>query len=204
MLDKLIDIINASLKNLPGKESQYKMAPSDREQRLTVKKTRKSAVLILLSEKKSEVYITFIKRQEYNGAHSGQIAFPGGKFEKNDINIIETAYRETEEEIGVNRVKFEIIGALTNLFIPVSAFDVHPFVGYTKEKLEYIKQEHEVKEVFELKLTDFLNPKNVKSEIVNKDCIDIKIPYFYIEDHKIWGATAMILSEFIDIVKDSN
>jgi len=200
MLENLVNILNLSLKKLPGKKSQYKMAPSDREIRVTIKETRKSAVLVLLSEKQNEIYMTFIKRQEYNGAHSGQIAFPGGKFEKIDIDIKETAQREVEEEIGISRDKYEIIGNLSNLFIPVSAFDVHPFIAYAKENLNYKIQEYEVKEVFELKLNDFLNPNNIKTEIVNKDGLDITIPYYFIEGKKIWGATAMIISELVYVL----
>ena len=80
-------------------------------------------------------YITFIKRQEYNSVHSGQVAFLGGKYEKHDADIIETAYRETEEEIGISRNKIQITGELSSLFIPVSAFDVHPFIAFTKKNL---------------------------------------------------------------------
>ncbi len=201
MIENLINTIKVAVKNLPGKESQYKMAPSDRDLRITTKKTRKSAVLILLSEKDNEIYISFIKRQKYKGAHSGQIAFPGGKYEKKDKHLKETAYRETKEEIGIDRDKFEIIGALTNLFIPVSAFDVYPFIAFAKEKLVYKKQEYEVEKVFELKLKDFLNTDNHHTETVNKNGIEITIPYYYINNNKIWGATAMIISELIDILK---
>jgi 8-oxo-dGTP pyrophosphatase MutT (NUDIX family) len=204
MLDNLVNILKLSIKKLHGKKSQYKMAPSDRELRITIKETRKSAVLILLSEKQNEIYITFIKRQEYNGAHSGQIAFPGGKYDKSDRNIKETAYREAEEEIGISRKDYKIIGNLTNLFIPVSAFDVHPFIAYTKEKLVYKKQEHEVKKIFELKLNDFFNQDNIKTEIVNKDGINITIPYYFINGNKIWGATAMIMSELVDVISHAN
>lgn len=204
MFDNLINIISSSLENLPGKKVQYKMAPSDRELRVTIKKTKKSAVLVLLTEKQNDIYITFIKRQEYNGVHSGQIAFPGGKHEKNDTNLTETVYRETEEEIGVSRNKIEIIGELSKLFIPVSAFDVHPFIAFTKEKLIYKKQDYEVKEVFELKLSDFSKASNIKTETVNKNDIDITIPFYLIDGYKIWGATAMIISELIELVRNKN
>ena len=200
MLDNLLYKLEDRSGALPGKISQYKMAPSDRDLKITKKNTRKSAVLILLSEKHNKTIVTLIKRQEYNGVHSGQISFPGGKYELNDNNLRNTAIRETFEEIGVNQSEYDIIGELTKLFIPVSAFDVYPFVGIAKKEFKYKKQDFEVSKILEFELAEFKKTENIKTEMRKIKDVEITIPYYLINDNKIWGATAMIISELLDII----
>ena len=128
--------IEASLayNNLPGLLSQLKMAPVTRINELKMPSnndTRKSAVLILFYPKNNQTTIALIKRSVDNSVHSGQISFPGGKVEKDDLSLAHTALREANEEIGINLVTVKIIGKLSKLYIPPSNFDVYPIIGIT-------------------------------------------------------------------------
>ena len=133
---------------LPGREAQFLMEPLTRRVEMEKQKNRKnaklSAVLILLYPKDDKIYTAMIKRPVYNGVHSGQIAFPGGKKEDDDLNLSETALRETEEEIGVLRNSVEVIGQLSQLYIPPSNFNVQPVIAYTNNIPDFILEENEV------------------------------------------------------------
>ncbi len=192
-------------KPLPGKEIQYQMAPSDREERFKKtanEKTIESAVMILLFEEKEEIYTVFIQRPQYDGPHGGQVSFPGGKYEPdNDKNLEETAIRECFEEIGVKVSKENIIGKLTKLHIPVSNICVNPYVAFLENPPRFTIDKIEVDEVFKTKISDFLKPekKNIKQFIIADK--EVTVPYFDVSDKEIWGATAMMLNEFLFLVK---
>jgi len=190
---------------LPGRDIQYKMAPDDRDDLLNKysidKDTRKSAVILLIYKKQNNYYSVLIKRPEYNGPHSGQISFPGGKFEKTkDLSLQDTAIRETHEEIGIKIDVNNIIGELTPLFIPLSNIMVYPYVAFLEKKISFTADKTEVKKIIEYKLSDLFVPEIKKIEIKN----NVKIPYFFINNQKVWGATAMILNEFIYLIKHNN
>ena len=191
---------------LPGAKAQYLMAPSKRlppqaylDKNITAKK---SSVLILLFPDKEDIKVILIRRTIYIGAHSGQISFPGGRYETADKNLINTATRETEEEIGINRKDIHITGGLTSVYIPVSDFLVSPFVGYMWYKPAFIIDAKEVAEVLEVSLNELLDESIIKSKEINiTDDVSTKAPFYDIKGHHIWGATAMIISEFIEILK---
>ncbi|MEL6945207.1 MAG: CoA pyrophosphatase, partial [Bacteroidota bacterium] len=132
----------------------------------------------------------------------GQIAFPGGKQEATDLDFEMTAVREAEEEIGVSANDITILGALTDLYIPVSNFMVYPYVGYLPYVPQFTKQQSEVVEVLEIALLDLQNPNNQKKKEINlAQGIRLKdVPYFDIQAKTIWGATAMMLSEFLEVI----
>ena len=195
---------------LPGLSSQVKMrAPVQKAAELSVMKdpqlqAKNSAVLILLFPEDGNLKTVFIKRSEYDGVHSGQIAFPGGKHEKTDNGFKATALRETNEEIGIEQDKIEIIGQLTDLFIRPSNFLVKVFVGFSPIKLNYVPDEKEVQSVVEVDLEKFYNP-NIISEkdfFFTSRKIIIKAPCYTINGIEIWGATAMIVSELLDVLKN--
>jgi len=205
----IIQELRKQLQNkLPGSEAQYKMAPELRDIRLhnevKTNKLKKSGVLILLYYKENKLYVCLIKRPEYNGHHSGQVSFPGGKFEKKDKNLIHTALREAHEEIGINPESVTIIGVLSQLKIPVSQMIVYPVIGIAKEKPVFKIDSFEVKYLIETEINDFLNPDNLKTMIININGRNISAPYYAVKNEKIWGATAMILSEFLEIFKKIN
>ncbi len=191
-------------KDLPGEKAQTKMAPGVRNHLKTNEKRRNAGVLILIYEKNQEIYISFIQRTEYNGPHSGQISFPGGKSEEEDKNIIETALRETQEEIGINPEMINIYGQLTPLHIPVSNFIVYPIIGIHKATPIFNIDPLEVKKVIEVKLNDLLNPENCTSKEFKYGDLSFTAPIYNPNNITIWGATAMILSEFLEIVRKNN
>ncbi len=192
---------NELKKELPGEKAQIKMAPDLRNQLKTTDKCKTAGVLILLYRKNQELHIAFIQRTDYNGPHSGQISFPGGKSEESDKDIIYTALRESNEEIGVNITEVDILGQLTPLYIPVSNFVVYPTVGMYSNTPIFKADPNEVKEVIEIKLTDLLNPNNCTSKEFKYGDLSFMAPIYNPNNLTIWGATAMILSEFLEIVR---
>jgi len=194
---------------LPGLVSHQKMSPPHRAKALLKIQenrhlTRQSAVMVLLFPENEKLKTVFIKRSEYDGVHSGQIAFPGGKQEKTDTGFEATALRETFEEIGVTADKIEIIGQLSDLFIPPSNFIVKPFVGYCHEKPVYKIDSKEVQSVIEIDIDDFYSGKCIFEKEFSTGTAGktIKAPYFAINGIEIWGATAMITSELLDLLKN--
>ena len=193
---------------LPGFNSHLKMTPESRTAELLkgkdkILKAKLSAVLILLFPDNGQLKTVFIQRSEYEGVHSGQIAFPGGQYEESDGNFETTALRETFEEIGVEPEKIQILGKLTDLFIPPSNFLVHVFVGYCTKRPEYVIDKKEVQSVIEISIADFYSENRIfEKEFFSSSRKIRKIaPYYNINNIEIWGATAMIVSELLDILK---
>jgi 8-oxo-dGTP pyrophosphatase MutT (NUDIX family) len=192
---------NELKKDLPGEKAHVKMAPGIRDYFKPNTKSRKAGVLILIYPKNQELHVAFIRRTEYNGPHSGQISFPGGKSEKEDYDIIQTALRESHEEIGIDPKKVKIFGELTPLHIPVSNFLVYPIIGRYESTPKFIADPTEVKEILEIKLKDLLDPTYCTTKEFNYGDISFLAPIYNPNNVTIWGATAMILSEFLEIVK---
>lgn len=193
---------------LPGVDSHMKMAPAFRAAELlksegNLHRAKKSAVMILLFHDQSELKMIVIRRSEYVGVHSGQIAFPGGRFEEEDGDVRTTALREIEEEIGIDRSKIEILGRLSDIYVPPSNFLISIFVGYLSERPHYTLQEREVAEVIEIPFNEFKRADIVKQKefFVSSQNSTSYAPYFDLENAEIWGASAMVISEFLDILK---
>lgn len=191
---------------LPGIDSHIKMAPEHRAEELYKINPdnfnpRLSAVLIILFHEDDKLKIVFIRRSEYVGIHSGQIAFPGGRYEESDENLKTTALREVEEEIGIKADTVEILGQLSDLYIPPSNFLVRAYVGYLKEKPVFNIDDREVQEVLVLNYEHFKRPDVIKvREFKTHNSTRLtKAPYFDVEGAIIWGATAMILTELLDL-----
>lgn len=187
---------------LPGQEAQFLMAPSFRLSMTQTSISAKAGVLILLYPESSEWNIVFMKRPDYEGVHGGQISFPGGKFDPADSGLVQTALREAKEEIGINPESIEILGTLTPLYIPVSEYEVYPVVGIAAEKPQFVIDPYEVQYLIETPLSVLLDPQICKEKPYQSSRYTGTVPYFLVQGHEIWGATAMILSEFITIVKD--
>lgn len=186
---------------LPGLDYQLKMAPMYRKlnNESDVIQNAAIAIIIFLSIKK-EWEIILTKRAEYNGHHSGQVSFPGGKAESNDENLLQTAIRETNEEIGIQLTVDHYLGIITSLFIPVSQFMVFPYVFLKRTNCHFIIDPSEVDYVIQFPLMGLLDKSLIKStqiQVRNRTTIT---PYYAIEGEMVWGATAMILSEFIEIL----
>ena len=135
--------------------------------------------------------------------HKGQISLPGGTQEGNE-KLIDTALRETQEEIGINKTSISIIGTITPLFVPVTGFMIYPFIGYSLNKLDPKPDPVEVATIFSVNISDLLNKENRTTEQRNIRGYDVQVPYFKLNDYQVWGATSMILSEFRDLIKSIN
>ncbi len=190
------NIENAFLQVLPGAKAHEIMAPGYRPPGAPNKQTKQAAVLINLFLKEKRLHTTFIKRSIYDGAHSGQIAFPGGQLERVDENLQDTALRETSEEIGLRVTSQEIVGQLSKLYIPVSDFCVTPYVACLKNAPKtYTPDPEEVGEVLEIPLEELYAPSNLIKEKITVRGTTIQAPAYQPYGHTIWGATAMILAE---------
>ena len=194
---------------LPGQASQFKMSPPFREklislQKDNIKRARKAAVMALFyPNKNKEACIVLILRETYKGVHSAQIGFPGGKIEEEDDTLKHTALRETEEEIGVAIHAIEVVKQLTSIYIPPSNFYVYPFMGVSISTPKFVKQDSEVKAVIEVAVSDFFDEKNTTTKLVStKYKKEVAVPAYNLNGHLVWGATAMILSEVKDLLKE--
>ena len=200
--EKLIQNLEKALKHpLPGKLGQISMAPMPVDEERFIQNIRsdyrKGAVLLLFyPDYQNQAYIPFIKRPTYPGVHSGQIAFPGGKMEDSDKDLSQTALRETEEEIGVDAKKIELLGKLTDLYIPPSNFMVSPYLGFINEKPVFNPDPEEVVKVINCPVKTLLD-KSVRKTgtIQGSGGFRLEAPYFDIESEMVWGATAMMLGE---------
>ena len=160
-------------------------------------------VLILLYEDEAGlIRFPLIKRQEYTGAHSGQVSLPGGKAEQGEDPII-TALRECEEEIGVDRNSLVVLGRLTNFFVIPSNFIITPVVAVASSKPIFKPDPYEVARILSFPLLDLLNEDAIKQkEIVAAGKFRLMAPHFEIDGEIVWGATAMMLNEFRTILRD--
>ena len=174
------------------------MAPTFRGQYPDQGDPLRAAVLILLYPVKGELHVVFMKRNEYDGPHSGQVSFPGGAWEAQDLSLEHTAIRETREEMGIEE-DLEILGALTPLHIPVSNFLVFPFIAWLELTPVFSPDRSEVQYVIEVPLKDLLDPAARESETLVHHGKTIEAPYYRVGKEKIWGATAMMLSEFLEL-----
>jgi 8-oxo-dGTP pyrophosphatase MutT (NUDIX family) len=186
---------------LPGKDAQNKMAPSFRFQIPEKIAINNAGVMLLIYPFENSYATVFMKRTEYPGVHSGQVSFPGGKADQSDSSIKQTALRETKEEFGIPETDIEILGKLTPLHIPVSSFDIYPFVGLLKKRPQFNIDPNEVEYLIEINLDLFLTDKISKVELQTHGKYTGNVPYYLVNNDKIWGATAMVLSEFIEIYK---
>ena len=192
---------------LPAVASHIKMAPKERIEALKnldlkIENPRIAAVMMLFYPKNEKTHLVLIVRNAYNGVHSSQIAFPGGKYETTDSDYQETALRETHEEVGVSPEKIEVVKDFTPMYIPPSNFLVHPFLGIAKEELLFYPDIREVADIIELPLSVFLNDEIIVEATLSTSYANkILVPAFNIQNHIVWGATAMILSELRDVLK---
>ncbi len=162
---------------------------------------RKSAVLALLYPVGEQAYTVFIRRNEYPGVHSGQISFPGGQQEETDASHVDTALREAWEETAIEPSSVNIIGELTHLYIPPSNFLVYPVLGFCRERPQFRPDPSEVQEIIESPLEVLLDASNKKvTSFTIPGGIKVSAPAFHLNGKILWGATAMMVSELLDMV----
>jgi 8-oxo-dGTP pyrophosphatase MutT (NUDIX family) len=189
------------LKGLPGSVSHEKMLPPGRILMLPSEQVNyhESAVLILLFPIGQEIQLCLIRRPATMKNHAGQIAFPGGKREKEDINLVHTALREAQEEIGLDQNQVEVLGVLSSVYVQVSDFLITPVLGWMNSKPEIQMDKREVDEVILVSLNEISDAMNLVERDIQTTTGLIKVPGYNIRGNFIWGATAMMLSELADI-----
>jgi len=201
-MESLLDYLSSAVnKTLPGQEAQAIMMPTmpdhSRFSMAMRKEARPGGVMILLFKKNGDWYFPLIQRPDYDGVHAKQMSFPGGKKDEGDENLVMTALRETEEEIGVEKDKINVIGSLTEMYIIASNFNVFPTIGYLNEEPIFKADAYEVDEIISVKLEELMDDMLQKEKTMTiLQGITINAPYFELSGKVVWGATAMILSEF--------
>jgi 8-oxo-dGTP pyrophosphatase MutT (NUDIX family) len=206
--EEIINIENALKRLLPGAKGQYIMAPEYRQNydlaEVMKFNPRIGGVLLLLDPSGDETHVILTLRKEYEGTHSGQMSFPGGKKEATDIDITYTALRETSEEIGISPEHIRVIGKLSELYIPPSNFLVYPIVGVMDGEAIFKKDDAEVEEIVPIPLSFFLDEKNrSKTSIKITGNTTVEVPAYVYDKYTIWGATAIMLSEFVYLLSES-
>ena len=193
---------------MPGEASHHKMAPIERLEELTKQslkknKAKRAAVMALFyPNRDGETHLALILRKTYKGVHSAQVGFPGGKQEPSDISAEHTALRETQEEIGVLQQDITVLKKLTQIYIPPSNFFVSPFIGVCETTPQFILQESEVEALIEVKISDFLDDSIYCTRRLSTSyATDIEVPAYILNTHVVWGATAMMLSEVRELLK---
>lgn len=192
---------------LPGQAAHYIMEPAIRKEFrakgvFDATKAKKAAVMALFYPKADAVHLLLILRKEYQGVHSKQIGFPGGKVEKEDIDLLYTAKRETFEEVGVAQEDIITIKKLTAVYIPPSNFLVQPYIGTFNGKTPFLMDPVEVEALVEVSLEDFMDDANVQPQQLSTSYAkNITVPAFKLNGYVVWGATAMMLSEIKELLR---
>ncbi len=192
---------------LPGEAAHKKLAPLLRlkelkELDISKRDPEEAGVMaVFYPDMEKETRLVLILRKTYKGVHSNQVGFPGGRVEATDLDLEETALRETEEEVGIPQSQIEVIKKLSRLYIPPSNFWVQPYIGLVHHTPRMIRQESEVEAILEVKLSEFLNDENIIVERLSTSYAEsIEVPAYRLNGHVVWGATGMMLSEIRDLI----
>jgi 8-oxo-dGTP pyrophosphatase MutT (NUDIX family) len=189
------ELLRTRLKGtLPGLQAQLRFAPRALRTRTAAVPARVAAGLILLYPIDGEAVVPLTLRAEGLARHAGQISLPGGASDPGET-VVETALREAREEIGIDPSSLRIIGALTPLDITVSGFTLHPIVAATDARPAFTAAPEEVAAVLEVPLAHLRDASRIRSGTLVRDGVTVEYPYFDLDGHQVWGATAMVLSE---------
>ena len=201
--DTIQSLENALKEPKPGLDAQLMMMPHPRPGNQLYSEVEdtcvKAGVLILLYPWKDRLHVVFTRRTDRVDFHQAQISFPGGQQEQ-DESFKEAALREAHEEVNISPESVRILGELTPLYVPPSNYCVYPVVAFSDSRPDFRPSEHEVEEVIEVPLNHLLNPENIRRETWHYKGRDIEVPFYSFKEDKIWGATAMILAELLDLL----
>jgi 8-oxo-dGTP pyrophosphatase MutT (NUDIX family) len=190
---------------LPGPEAQRRFAPSPVrpgwEPGRAGVNTRTAAALLLLYPFDAGVAVPLTVRASGLARHAGQISLPGGAADPGET-LVETALREATEEIGLDPSSVRVLGELTPVHIIVSGFTLHPVVGVSDARPEFLPAPGEVAEVLEVSLDDIRDASRIRHATRIREGVAIEYPYFDLHGHQVWGATAMVLGELICLLED--
>ena len=203
--EEILQSLEKALKEpKPGLDAQLKMMPHPRPGNQLYSEVEdsclKAGVLILIYPRNDQLHLVFTRRTDRVDFHQAQISFPGGQQEQ-DESFKEAAVREAHEEVNISPDSIRILGELTPLYIPPSNYCVYPVVAFSNSRPDFRPSELEVEEVIEVPLDHLLNPENIRREVWHYKGRDIEVPFYSFKEDKIWGATAMILAELIELLK---
>jgi len=200
------NILTLKNSSIGGLDAQFNLAPKLRlkysQEKIAALNPKKASVIALFyPNKNGETCFLLTLRANYNGTHAAQISFPGGKFEKNDGSLKNTALRETYEEVGISISDISIFKKMTDVFIPPSNFLVTPFLGYLEQDPSF-KKNYEVEELITITVKDLLCDSSIStSTLSTTSAKNIKVPCFILNNYVVWGATAMMLNEIKELLK---
>jgi 8-oxo-dGTP pyrophosphatase MutT (NUDIX family) len=185
--------------------AKHKMVPRPRGVRPPVMagRPRQGGVLVILYLLNGRTHLVLTRRRDNLNSHAGQISFPGGRREEGE-SLKTTAVREAQEELSVNPSALNHLGRLACLYIPPSDYEVHPFVAWHDGRPEFRPQVDEVAEILEVPLAHLVDPATYREEMWEIRGFQVEVPYFLVDGHKVWGATAMMLSEFLERLRALN
>ena len=190
--------------DLPGSDAHSKMLPPGRRLKTYEHESssiKMSSVLILLFPDGDKLFTCLMKRPTTMKHHPGQISFPGGKVEKSDVSAEMTALREADEELGIDPSNVEILGKLSDLYVEVSKFSIQPFIAWTDSMPDFEIEPEEVEELILFPVSDFIFEDTIPETEIQTSIGLLTVKYFPCKEGKIWGATAMILAELIEILR---
>ena len=202
--DPLLLLLEKRLKgDKPGLDAQLKMSPRPRPGHRKYYELEasctKAGVLVLLYPRDDNLFLVLTRRTEKMRYHQAQISFPGGRQDPGE-DLVQTALRETREELGVQPDSPRLLGLLTPLYIPPSNTCIYPVVASLPTRPEFIRSPLEVEEVIEIPLTHLRDPVNVHEEIWTIRGVPVRVPFYLFKGNKIWGATAMVLAELLELL----
>ena len=200
--ERFLQALRRDLANpLPGRMAQYQMAPRPRPGAEIDDKprpdARQSGVLVLFYPHEDRIHLPLILRPTYQGVHSGQVAFPGGRYEEGDGDITNTALREAHEEVGVVPTEVQILGQLSQLYVLASNSLVYPTVAWSERRPNFLPDPSEVEMILEVPLTTLQDPQTLRTGRWTLRNRVADVPFFDIQEQTVWGATAMMLSELL-------
>ena len=187
----------------PGLDSQLKMVPDHRRHDKTFEEVGKTclraAVLVLIYPRQSRPHLVLTRRTSHVAHHQAQISFPGGQMDEGE-SAIRTALREAAEELNIAPEEVRVLGELTPLYVPPSNYCIYPVVAVAESRPDFRPAPREVAEVIEVPLSHLQDARNIKRENWPLRGMNVMVPFYFFEGHKIWGATAMVLAEFLDLI----
>lgn len=203
---EIINLLEKRLKEpLPGLMAQLKMVtdprPGNKVYHEVEDTSIKAGVLVLLYPWRNHLHLVLTRRTDRVDFHQAQISFPGGRQEEGESSD-QTALREAHEEINVSPGSIQILGELTPLYIPPSNYCIYPIVATANKRPDFKPSMHEVAEVIEVPLDHLLDSKNVRKEEWTIREGEVLVPFYLFKEHKIWGATAMVLAELVELLRN--